>query len=302
MARRGALPRQPAIPRALIVTSGSWTHQLRACVRRPRLGRARPTGERFDGYYRAGPRPGSRDSGAGSVTEAEPCARGRDRGASGVGGLLSRRGGGRASSAHAIGRRGRPLAHPVTRRCADYPTDTAVSGQLVPVRLPVRLRVADALQNLEVLAELGTCEGIPGWRTRSSSCCRSRIRRVDGGTEHPYRGRLWTDVDAGRGPSKWVTLRACRVLKATLGRSCAAASGLRCIRWSSRGVAVMKDARTREALGQVYEATFRDAPVVDDASFGCTMLTFRCCEPGVRTCERPVACRISSGDGPTRSA
>jgi len=35
--------------------------------------------------------------------------------------------------------------------------------------------------------------------------------------EHPYRGKLWEDVDPGRGPSKWVTLRACRVLKAAVG-------------------------------------------------------------------------------------
>jgi hypothetical protein len=35
--------------------------------------------------------------------------------------------------------------------------------------------------------------------------------------EHPYRGRLWSDVDAPRAPSKWVTLRACTVLRAAIG-------------------------------------------------------------------------------------
>jgi hypothetical protein len=35
--------------------------------------------------------------------------------------------------------------------------------------------------------------------------------------ERPYRRRLWADVDPHRGQSKWVTLRACRVLKAAAG-------------------------------------------------------------------------------------
>ena len=35
--------------------------------------------------------------------------------------------------------------------------------------------------------------------------------------EYPYRGRLWADVDEPGEPSPWVTLRACRVLRAVLG-------------------------------------------------------------------------------------
>jgi len=76
--------------------------------------------------------------------------------------------------------------------------------------------VADALQNLEVLAELGRAKD-PRLAhaielVLSKQDTEGRLRN-----EHRYHGRLWTDVDPGRGPSKWVTLRACRVLKATLG-------------------------------------------------------------------------------------
>jgi hypothetical protein len=35
--------------------------------------------------------------------------------------------------------------------------------------------------------------------------------------EYPYRGKLWADVETPRAPSKWVTLRACAVLKRALG-------------------------------------------------------------------------------------
>src|SRR5690348_15566001 len=31
--------------------------------------------------------------------------------------------------------------------------------------------------------------------------------------EYAYRGKLWSDIEAQGKPSKWVTLRACRVLK-----------------------------------------------------------------------------------------
>jgi hypothetical protein len=30
---------------------------------------------------------------------------------------------------------------------------------------------------------------------------------------YPYTGKMWLDVDAPGAPSRWVTLRACRVLR-----------------------------------------------------------------------------------------
>ena len=36
--------------------------------------------------------------------------------------------------------------------------------------------------------------------------------------EYPYAGKTWFDVDRKGQPSKWVTLRAVRFLRAALGR------------------------------------------------------------------------------------
>ena len=74
-----------------------------------------------------------------------------------------------------------------------------------------------------------TCSRSPRWR-RSLAWARDPrlagvLRLVLGKAdregrwrnEQPYRGRLWSDVDAPGAPSPWVTLRACRVLRAALG-------------------------------------------------------------------------------------
>jgi hypothetical protein len=98
---------------------------------------------------------------------------------------------------------------------ADYPTDTAVSANWFRFGFPSGL-VADVLQTLEVLAELGR-----GRDPRLGHAIELVLSKQDvkgrWRNEHPYRRRLWTDVDPHRGPSKWVTLRACRVLKAAAG-------------------------------------------------------------------------------------
>jgi hypothetical protein len=76
--------------------------------------------------------------------------------------------------------------------------------------------VADILQVGEVLAELG--------RARDPRLAglvdRVLARQDEAGrwrNEYAYRGRLWTDMDEPGGPSPWVTLRACRFLRAALG-------------------------------------------------------------------------------------
>jgi hypothetical protein len=76
--------------------------------------------------------------------------------------------------------------------------------------------VADILQVGEVMAELGRARdprlaGLVG---------RVLAKQDDAGrwrNEYPYRGRLWSEVDAPGQPSPWVTLRACRFLRAALG-------------------------------------------------------------------------------------
>jgi hypothetical protein len=76
--------------------------------------------------------------------------------------------------------------------------------------------VADVLQVAEVLVELGR-----GDAGRLRGVVDLVLRKQDGDgrlrNEHPYRGKLWADVDRAKEPSPWVTLRACSVLRAVLG-------------------------------------------------------------------------------------
>ena len=76
--------------------------------------------------------------------------------------------------------------------------------------------MADSLQGLEALAELGR-----GRDPRLTPALDMVVAKQDADgrwrNEHPYRGKLWVDVDTPGSPSKWVTLRACKVLKAALG-------------------------------------------------------------------------------------
>lgn len=98
---------------------------------------------------------------------------------------------------------------------ADYPTDTAVSRNWFRFGYPSGY-VADALQNLEVLCELGH-----GHDPRLASAIDLVLSKQDEQgpwrNEHAYRGKLWIDLDEPRTPSKWVTLRACTVLRHALG-------------------------------------------------------------------------------------
>lgn len=76
--------------------------------------------------------------------------------------------------------------------------------------------IADVLQVAEVLGELGM-----GADPRLEGIVRLVLERQDDAgqwaNQQAYRGRLWADVDEPGKPSPWVTLRACRVLRAALG-------------------------------------------------------------------------------------
>jgi hypothetical protein len=76
--------------------------------------------------------------------------------------------------------------------------------------------VADVLQNLEVLAEVGRAND-PRLANAIDLVLTKQDAQGRWRNEHPYRGRTWVEVDRPRAPSKWVTLRACRVLKQALG-------------------------------------------------------------------------------------
>ncbi len=76
--------------------------------------------------------------------------------------------------------------------------------------------VADILQAGEVLVEAGHAR-----EPRLAGLVQRVIAKQDATgrwrNEYPYRGRLWSDVDEPGVASPWVTLRACRFLRATLG-------------------------------------------------------------------------------------
>ena len=98
---------------------------------------------------------------------------------------------------------------------ADYPTDTKVSSTWFKLGFPSGY-MADVLQNLEVLTELGKAKD-----RRLDRALELVLAKQDAQgrwrNEYPYRGKLWSDVERPRERSKWVTLRACAVVKAALG-------------------------------------------------------------------------------------
>jgi len=76
--------------------------------------------------------------------------------------------------------------------------------------------VSDVIDTVEVIAELG--HGRDG-RLRAA------VELIEGGQDaagrwrnrHAYNGKTWIDIDRQGAPSKWVTLRACRALRAFYG-------------------------------------------------------------------------------------
>src|SRR3990172_10739029 len=73
--------------------------------------------------------------------------------------------------------------------------------------------VADVLQNLEVLCDLGH-----GGKPRLTLAFDWLLSKQDAHgrwrNEYAYNGKTWVDFEAQGQPGKWVTLRACRVLRA----------------------------------------------------------------------------------------
>jgi hypothetical protein len=74
--------------------------------------------------------------------------------------------------------------------------------------------IADVLQVLEAVCAAGHADdprltpAIDWLLTRQDANGRFR-------NEYRYPGRMHIDIDRGHGPSRWVTLRACRVLRAS---------------------------------------------------------------------------------------
>lgn len=96
---------------------------------------------------------------------------------------------------------------------ADYPMGYATkpSRSWFQFGYPIAY-VTDLLQNLEVLTNLGY-----GRDPRLAAALELLLQKRDGRgrwkMEYSYNGKTWADVEAKGQPSKWVTLRALRVLK-----------------------------------------------------------------------------------------
>lgn len=100
---------------------------------------------------------------------------------------------------------------------ADYPAgwgNRHPSGSWFKLGFPSGY-VADVLQNLEVLAELGHARD-----PRLAHAIEWLLARQDAHgrwiNQYAYNGKTWADFERQGHPSKWVTLRACRFLRAAL--------------------------------------------------------------------------------------
>ena len=97
---------------------------------------------------------------------------------------------------------------------ADYPfgTGSKPSGNWFKFGYPMSY-VADVLQNLEVLAALGhskdprLAQALALVESKQDSQGRWRM-------EYTYNGKMWVDIERNGQPSKWITLRALRLVKA----------------------------------------------------------------------------------------
>jgi hypothetical protein len=101
---------------------------------------------------------------------------------------------------------------------ADYPMgwgNTKANGSWFKLGFPSGY-VTDVLQNLEALCELGFAKDA---RLQPAVTWLLSLQDAQGRwkNQYSYHGKTWVDIEQQGAPSKWVTLRACRVLKAVYG-------------------------------------------------------------------------------------
>ncbi len=101
---------------------------------------------------------------------------------------------------------------------ADYPMgwgNTKPNGSWLRPGFPIGY-VSDVLQTLEVLAELG--HGRDGRLAHALAWLESgQDAHGRWPNRYAYNGKTWIDIERQGQPSKWVTLRACTVLRAAYG-------------------------------------------------------------------------------------
>jgi len=94
---------------------------------------------------------------------------------------------------------------------ADYPYHERISSSWFKFGYPLGY-VTDVLLNLEALAEAG-CGGDPRLNEAVEFVLSKQDEQDRWKMEYSYNGKMWADVEKKGKPSKWVTLRALRVLR-----------------------------------------------------------------------------------------
>jgi hypothetical protein len=170
------------------------------------------TGEGIDAYYRSATSgPGFRCAANGHL----PCAWGAIKALLALARIPADR---RTDAVHRAISQGAAFLLSSDPATADYPAgrgDGPPSPFWFKLGFPIGY-VADLLQNLETLCALGHAR---------DARLEAALAWLLGKQDHQGRwrnqaashGRTWVDIDMPGQPSKWVTLRACRVLKAVYG-------------------------------------------------------------------------------------
>jgi hypothetical protein len=166
------------------------------------------TGEGFEHYYQSG------TSGPGfacAANDKQPCAWGAVKALLGLARIPPDR---RAPHVERAIAQGADFLLSRDPAVADYPMgwgNTRPNRSWFKPGFPSAY-VTDVLQNLEVLCELGfgrdaRLDHARDWLP-SKQDAQGRWRN-----EYAYTGKTWVDIEQQGAPSKWVTLRACHVLK-----------------------------------------------------------------------------------------
>ncbi|MEP7216254.1 MAG: nitrogen fixation protein NifH [Anaerolineaceae bacterium] len=165
------------------------------------------TGEGFDGYFRSG------TSGPGfccAANQRQPCAWGAVKALLGLSAVPEGR---RSESVERAIETGAAFLLGRDPAIADYPIPsyaTKPNGSWFKLGFPLAY-VTDMLQNLEVLCELDY-----GGDERLANARAKVLSKQDGEgrwkNEYAYNGKTVVDIERQGAPSKWVTLRACKVL------------------------------------------------------------------------------------------
>jgi hypothetical protein len=98
---------------------------------------------------------------------------------------------------------------------ADYPHKKRVSSSWFKFGYPLGY-VTDVLLNLEALVE-GGCGSDPRLSEAIELVLAKQDEQGRWKMEYSYNGKTWADVEQKGQPSKWVTLRALRMLKGLRG-------------------------------------------------------------------------------------